>query len=180
MQQKRLEMKQIDIDLDVHRLIENARVDFEESPNTILRRVLGIDRTLMKVADHRMILQRRMPEVMFRKSEATSYNLSEQIADYQAKTMSERISGANAAARDWMFGGATLPEGTKLQKFSRKQKHEAVIHNGAIFVNGEYHQSPSAAAMAVNGGVNVNGWDFWEYFDDVTQRWNKLDKLRNK
>lgn len=173
-------MKQIDIDLDVHRLIENARLDFEESPNTILRRVLGIDRALLRMSDHRVIMQHKIPEVRFMKSEASSNNLSDKIAAYQAKAMSERISGANAAARDWMFGGVTLPEGTKLQKFSRKQKHEAVIHNGAIFVNGEYHQSPSAAAMAVNGGVNVNGWDFWEYFDEVTLQWNKLDNLRNK
>jgi hypothetical protein len=171
-------MKQIEIDLDVHRLIENARSDFEESPNTILRRLLGIDRAHVSRPDLRMRMRPSFPEVRFSKSNSSSDLLSDQISAYQAKAMSRRISGASPTFRDWTFGGVTLPEGTKLQKFLKKQKYEAVIHNGAIFVNGEYHQSPSAAAMAVNGGVNVNGWDFWEYFDEVTLQWNKLDILR--
>jgi len=36
-------MKAIDIDIDVHRAIETGRLTFEESPNQILRRLLGID-----------------------------------------------------------------------------------------------------------------------------------------
>ena len=36
-------MKQIDIDLDVYRAIENGRIGFDENPNTILRRLLAID-----------------------------------------------------------------------------------------------------------------------------------------
>jgi hypothetical protein len=174
-------MKQIEIDLDVHRLIENARKDFEESPNGILRRLLGIDRTSARQSVLGLTPHASVSGVMFSKPKTTpSGSLSEQIAAYQANRMANRLSEADVSVRDWMFGGASLPEGTRLQKFSRKQKYEAVIHNGAIFVNGEYHQSPSAAAMAVNGGVNVNGWDFWEYFDEVTLQWNKLDTLRKE
>lgn len=36
-------MKSIEIDLDVHRAIENARLSFDETENAILRRALGID-----------------------------------------------------------------------------------------------------------------------------------------
>lgn len=36
-------MKTIEIDLDVNKAIEAGRIDFEESPNKILRRLLGID-----------------------------------------------------------------------------------------------------------------------------------------
>lgn len=36
-------MKAIDIDIEVHRAIEAGRLEFEESPNKILRRLLGID-----------------------------------------------------------------------------------------------------------------------------------------
>ena len=36
-------MKQVDIDLDVYRVIENGRISFDESPNAILRRLLAID-----------------------------------------------------------------------------------------------------------------------------------------
>ena len=35
------QLKQIEIDLDVHRLIEEARRSFDESPNEILRRLLS-------------------------------------------------------------------------------------------------------------------------------------------
>lgn len=35
----------LNIDIDIHREIENARVSFEESSTTILRRLLGIDGT---------------------------------------------------------------------------------------------------------------------------------------
>ena len=172
-------MKQIEIDLDVHRMIENARLDFDESHNAILRRLLGID-----VAAGRTprVPLGNLPSagVYFRKAIPNSDSISDRIAAYQADTISSRLSGAGLGARKWMFGGATLPEGTRLQKFLKKQKFQAVIHNGAIYVDGEYHQSPSAAAMAVNGGVNVNGWDFWEYFDEDTQQWKKLDTLRKK
>jgi hypothetical protein len=169
-------MKQIDIDLDVHRLIENARLNFEESQNAILRRLLGIDRAAELTSGNQ--IPRGTQGVLFRRSSQQPNALAEQIASYQASNMSARLAGASTAVRDWNFGGATLPEGTKLQKFLKKKKVDAVIHNGAIYVNGEYHQSPSAAAMAVNGGVNVNGWDFWEYFYEVALQWNKLDILR--
>jgi len=172
-------MKQIEIDLDVHRLLENARVDFEESQNTILRRLLGIDRVANQTIGNEPIPQSNQG-VMFRRSVQQPGSLAERISSFQARNMSARLSGASTTIRDWSFGGVSLPEGTKLQKFLKKQKHEAIIHSGAIYVNGEYHQSPSAAAMAVNGGVNVNGWDFWEYFDEVTLQWNKLDNLRKK
>lgn len=34
----------IEIDLDVHKAIEAARIDFKEQPNEVLRRMLGIDK----------------------------------------------------------------------------------------------------------------------------------------
>jgi hypothetical protein len=36
-------LKTIEIDLDVNKAIEAGRIDFEESPNEVLRRLLGID-----------------------------------------------------------------------------------------------------------------------------------------
>jgi hypothetical protein len=36
-------VKSIDIDLDVHRVIENARVDFAQTENEILRYLLGVE-----------------------------------------------------------------------------------------------------------------------------------------
>lgn len=41
-------MRQIGIDLDVHRVIENGRLSFDEDHNAILRRLLAIDAPLPK------------------------------------------------------------------------------------------------------------------------------------
>ena len=38
------EMRSIDIDFDVHKHIEQARQSFAETPNEVLRRLLGIDK----------------------------------------------------------------------------------------------------------------------------------------
>jgi len=170
-------MKKIEIDIDVHRLIENSRESFDESENDILRRLLGIDPTTVDVSaemSYSVSLPPMQPEPDY-----PSLSLSEKIAAFQAKTIAERLYKQRpATTRDWIYGGARLPEGSKLQKWSGKHRYEAVIYNGSILIDGVAHQSPSAAAMAINGGINVNGWTFWEYFDEKTQRWEKLSQLR--
>ncbi len=173
-------MKQIEIDLDVHRCIENARSDFNESENNILRRLLGIERVYKSSIDSKVSLPFLTLDDETKAANEVS-EISEKISAYQTRAMSHRIADVNAVVvRNWVYGGASLPEGTKLQKWSRKQKYEAVIHNGSIYVNGEYHQSPSSAAMAVNGGTSVNGWNFWEYFNEETKRWQKISLLREQ
>lgn len=137
-------MKNIDIDLDIHKFIENERLTFTESENDILRRILGIRNENID----------QFPE------ENTSQNRSNQPSIY------------------WEYKGVRLPEGTKLRKKSRYREYNAIIHNGQIFVNNKYYTAPSSAAMSVNGGTSVNGWEFWEYYDDINKRWYKLNQLR--
>jgi hypothetical protein len=172
--------KQIEIDIAVYRAIEFARIDFEETPNTILRRLLGIDKPEVSPQSPKLSTS-LMPKKSVLEEPENGFELSDEISTYQSSVMRNRIQASEIQTpRDWIYGGARLPEGTKLQKWSRGQKHEAIIHNGSIFINGQYHQSPSAAAMAVNGGTSVNGWLFWEYFDESTSRWEKLIQLREK
>lgn len=40
-----MEMREINIDIDIHKVIENGRDSFDETPNTVLRRLLGLDET---------------------------------------------------------------------------------------------------------------------------------------
>jgi hypothetical protein len=169
--------KQIEIDIDVYRRIESARIDFKESHNEILRRLLGIDRNEdLPPFD----IAEPGAEIMNMTADPDRFvNLSQEISSYQDYLLSNRIrKNPHLAARDWIYRGARLPEGTRLRKWSSNQKIEAVINNGSIFLNGEYFKSPSAAAMAVNGGTNVNGWMFWEYLDQSTMSWEKLSQLR--
>lgn len=171
-------MKPIEIDLDVHRFIEAGRMDFDETPNTILRRLLGIEK-MDAVSSSPKLSVSLVSKKMMSEAPEKNFELSDEISNYQSAVIKNRISASEAQVqRDWIYGGARLSEGAKLRKWSTRQKHDAVIHNGSIFINGQYHQSPSSAAMAVNGRKSVNGWNFWEYFDESETRWKKLDLLR--
>lgn len=172
-------MKTIEIDIEVYKCIEIARVNFEESQNAILRRLLGIE----KVRDESLVDVSYSLRSSSLSSMSKSFNessfMKDEIADFQNYLINKRFpSNKNDSPKNWSYGGASLAEGTKLQKWLGRQKLEAIISNASIFINGEYHQSPSSAAMAVNGGVNVNGWNFWEYFDEESKQWKKINELR--
>lgn len=172
-------MKTIEIDIEVYKCIEIARVNFEESQNTILRRLLGIEKVRDESLDDVSYSLRSSSLSSMSKSFDESSFMKDEIADFQNYLINKRFpSNKNDSPKNWSYGGASLAEGTKLQKWLGRQKLEAIISNASIFINGEYHQSPSSAAMAVNGGVNVNGWNFWEYFDEESKQWKKINELR--
>jgi hypothetical protein len=176
-------MKTIDIDIEVYKCIEIARVNFEESQNTILRRLLGIGNVMEESEDRNQISLSKFnlfeTESFMSQGIIESRSMKNEIADFQNYLISKKFhTNKKDTPQNWSYGGASLPEGTKLQKWLGRQKLEAVISNASILINGEYHQSPSSAAMAVNGGVNVNGWNFWEYFDEESKQWKKINELR--
>ena len=172
-------MKTIDIDIEVYKCIEAARINFEESQNTILRRLLGIEKTYEESLDNKMYSKFNSLDSFISEEINKSMSMKNEIADFQNYLINKRFPKSNnETPQNWSYGGASLPEGTKLQKWLGRQKLEAVISNASILINGEYHQSPSSAAMAVNGGVNVNGWNFWEYFDEESKQWKKINELR--
>lgn len=75
--------------------------------------------------------------------------------------------------------GALLKDGLRLQKRFKGRMLEATVENGKIIYDGRSYTSPSGAAGAATG-KNVNGWRFWEYFDDTSGIWKSLDFLRPK
>lgn len=172
-------MKTIDIDIEVYKCIEMARVNFEESQNTILRRLLGIDIAKEESLYKKSSINFESSLKKFPSDIFESRIIKNEIADFQNYLITKKFPTSHIETpQTWSYGGASLPEGTKLQKWLGRQKLEAVISNASILINGEYHQSPSSAAMAVNGGVNVNGWNFWEYFDEESKQWKKINELR--
>ncbi|MFN8296204.1 MAG: hypothetical protein U0T69_08415 [Chitinophagales bacterium] len=70
-----------------------------------------------------------------------------------------------------------LPNGLKLRKISKDITYSAVVLNGRIICNNREYFSPSAAATDVFG-TTVNGWLFWEYFDEKKEEWYVLNNLR--
>jgi len=65
--------------------------------------------------------------------------------------------------------GTFLPAGMTLRKVLKGVPHEAEVVDGGIRYKGKTFDSPSAAACAAAGN-SVNGWAFWDYFDQATGR----------
>ncbi len=76
--------------------------------------------------------------------------------------------------------GLTLPAGTKLRRTYKGREYRARVDSGGIVVEGlnSKFTSPSLAAVAITR-YPVNGWRFWEYFDEKRQMWLPLDNLRH-
>jgi hypothetical protein len=73
--------------------------------------------------------------------------------------------------------GVHLRDGLNLRKKYKGQMLEAEVKDGSIVFNGKSFNSPSAAAIEATGTV-VNGWRFWEFFDEISGSWKPLSVLR--
>jgi hypothetical protein len=141
--------RDIQIDFEVHREIEKHRQSFDDTPNSVLRRLLGI---------------------------ANSSSVE--------SPASKPSNGGESSTSTSMQGGiltryCTIPNGTKLRKLLKGILHEAQVREGMIFYKGKTYDSPSAAGcIAANN--SVNGWIFWEYFDEKHQQWFVLDRMRKR
>jgi hypothetical protein len=78
---------------------------------------------------------------------------------------------------DWVTKGVALSAGSELRARYKGQTHLARVDAGALLLNGERFESPSAAAMHITHSP-VNGWTFWEYRTPGHQRWQVLKSLR--
>lgn len=74
--------------------------------------------------------------------------------------------------------GVLLKNGLKLRKKYFGKLVEAIVEKNHISYNGKEYASPSGAARAVTGN-SVNGWVFWQYYDEKTKKWQILSKLRD-
>lgn len=75
--------------------------------------------------------------------------------------------------------GIVLKNGLRLRKNYKGKVHEAVVRNGKIEFNGKRFPTPSGAAVEL-AGYPVNGWRFWQVFDETSGTWKLLDTLRGK
>lgn len=80
---------------------------------------------------------------------------------------------------DWVVKGVRLPAGTEFRAHYKGQTYLGRVEDGALAVNGEKFESPSAAAVAITGNP-VNGWIFWESRLPGKSSWQLLKTLRTK
>jgi hypothetical protein len=78
---------------------------------------------------------------------------------------------------DWVTKGVRLPSGTELRSTYKGKTYVARVNSGALVLQGQRFDSPSAAAMSITGSA-VNGWTFWEYKLPGQDRWQILKSLR--
>jgi hypothetical protein len=142
-----MQTKKIDIDIDVYKLIESYRIDFNETENDILKRVL---------------YQNEYPE--------NNSNFIKEVNTLQNLFI-------NKEGLFWK--GVLLKNGLKLRKLSKDKSYQATVINGRIIYNNQEFFSPSAAGVSASG-TSVNGWIFWDFFDDNSNSWKKLSELRKK
>ncbi len=78
---------------------------------------------------------------------------------------------------DWVAKGVRFPSGTEFRANYKGQLRTGRVEGGALFVNGQRYDSPSAAAVAITGSA-VNGWRFWECRLPGKSSWQLIESLR--
>ena len=84
----------------------------------------------------------------------------------------------NMQGKGLYIKGVLLKNGLKLRKKYHGEIVEATVGKNHIIYNDNEYTSPSGAARAVTGN-SVNGWIFWQYYDEKTGKWQILTKLRD-
>ena len=115
---------------------------------------------------------------MRRASEEVSYN--DVLRELLGLPPSKGEAGPNPpplGEGDWISKSVRFPVGTEFRATYKGQTVLGRVEGGALVVNGERFQSPSAAAVAVTG-TPVNGWTFWECRLPGKSAWQILKALR--
>lgn len=84
-----------------------------------------------------------------------------------------------ANENDWIAKGVRLPPGTEVRATYKGKTYLARVENGALLLNGERFDTPSAAAMSITKNP-VNGWTFWEARVPGQTSWRMLKALRTQ
>jgi hypothetical protein len=148
-------MRTIEIDFDIHKLIEAERRSFEERPNEALRRLL------------------KLPEL------PKSVDQSNTSGSKHHKPAIRKLSDS----RSWQCDGVELPHGTLVRMRYNGREHTGQIENGKWRVEGNLYDSPSGAASAVavtrkGRKTRLDGWIYWEAKRPNDSRWRLIDRLR--
>lgn len=78
---------------------------------------------------------------------------------------------------DWVVKGVRFPAGTEFRANYKGRVITARVGDGALMLNGQRYESPSAAAVSVTGSP-VNGWRFWECKFPGRSSWQHIESLR--
>lgn len=89
------------------------------------------------------------------------------------------IKSANISANGFLYcRGGKIPNGLKLRGSHLSKKYEAEVKGGKVWLNQKGYDSPSKAARSITKS-SINGWTWWEYFDEHSKEWRSLSNLRD-
>jgi hypothetical protein len=77
----------------------------------------------------------------------------------------------------WVSKGVRFPAGTEFRAHYKGETHLARVEKGALVLNGQRYDTPSAAAMSITGSP-VNGWTFWECRVPGSAAWQMIRMRR--
>jgi negative regulator of replication initiation len=150
-----MQFRQIEIDFDIHKLIELERRGFDEAPNAVLRRLL------------------KLPE----KGEIEAPTAA------PAKVHASAYTGGTG--RPFIEDGVSIPHGSlaRMEYLRGSQVYEGQFLDGKLVVNGVAYPSLSNAADALaitkkGEKTSLNGWRYWEVRRPGETAWVKLWDLR--
>jgi len=153
------QMRTIEIDFDVHQMIELERRGFEEKENDALRRLLKLEL----------------------KATTSDPAPNDKLSQPQGVKNNEPLEANDR--RSWSGKGVELPHGTELRMEYNGQIHRGAIGDGYWVVDGVRSTSPSDAAGSVATTKNgtrpsLNGWIYWEVKRPSDAHWRALKSLK--
>ena len=114
---------------------------------------------------------------MRRASETVSENdVLRELLGLQPKTGSSAAQTSTAPG-DWVVKGVRFPAGTEFRATHKGQTWLARVEGGALTLNDNRFDSPSAAAISITGN-SVNGWNFWQCRLPGQASWQVIKALR--
>jgi len=78
---------------------------------------------------------------------------------------------------DWITKGVSFAAGTEFRGRHQGKVYLARVQDGALFLNGERHDSPSSAAYSITK-YSINGWNFWECRTPGSESWRPISSFR--
>jgi len=90
---------------------------------------------------------------------------------------STQPSNSQQSGKEWVAKGIHFPSGTEFRAFYKGKIHNAIVRDGALFLNGIPYNSPSAAAISITNN-SVNGWIFWECRFAGDNNWKLLKTIK--
>lgn len=146
------ELTKIDIDIDVYKAIENARQSFSETPNDVLRRIIGLDHNSFVsnevIVGDELVERLEIPTGRAWRGKGVELPHGTHVRmEHNGRTYSGEIVDG-----EWHTEGvvATTPSG-----------------------------AASAITKTKSGSSSLlNGWNYWEIRLPTSNRWRPIASLR--